>query len=251
MATYQSGLLNDFYRRQGQRRSLTGLPSSYQETRGLMDPILAYDAQKTKEAGLLAQQQSQFDRQMQLQEKSSKDQQTAGMVAGVGQLAMLPMAYQSAKSLGWVGGAQAAPATGTNLMGTSTAAAGASTAQGAVGAAGTAGGAQAATVPMAGAAPYSATPALSYGAMGGEVGGGVGGTAGAEGAGLLGGAASWGAAGYLAGDMLSNAIHANKPISRTIKGATTGAAIGSVVPGIGTLVGGVIGGVIGAISSLF
>jgi hypothetical protein len=272
---YQSNLMGDFWRGYKQKRIGTGMPLSQNEMTGLMSPMLAYDAQRADAASLREQQASEFNRKMNLAEQAQKDQANANMVGGVTQMAMLPMAYQSGKSMGWWGGSTApstvAPATTPNLLaGAPASNVAAYSAQGSVGAAGTgaagaAGGAQAAVVPMANAAPYAAAPALSYGA-GGEVGAGLGssgglmaGEGGAAGVGALGytGVGAAGLLGGMGGHYLADKIspiggEKEKRIGGSIiGGAAAGAAVGSVVPGIGTLVGGVIGGIIGGISSLF
>ena len=285
---YQSGLMGDFFRRSAQQRALTGLPTSYQEQRGLLDPMLAYDAQKTQQAGLLANQQAQFDRQMSLQEKARRDQQVAGMVGGVGQLAMLPLAYGAAKNLGWIGGKTAvtAPAAAPVTDASITAAGGAFNAPNAA-AAGYGLQAPGYTAPVLSTAQGSVTPGLLGGttAQGAAIGAGGGsaaytgatgtaaygsaegaGTAsvlGAEGGGLLSTVGTYAppvAAGLLGGNLGSKLAMKYSPIGgqreKTIGGgilggAAAGAAAGSFFPGVGTLVGGVVGGILGGLGSLF
>ena len=260
---YQSGLLGDFYRRKAQQRALTGLPTSYQEERGFADPLLAYDTQKAQQAGLLANQQSQFDRQMALQEKARKDQQVAGMVGGVGQLAMLPLAYSSGKNLGWWGGgANPATTAGTNATTAATAPAGGllNTAQGAVAPEIVGTTAQGGALTGGSAAFTGATGTAGYGVAEGA---GTAGVLGAEGGGLLGAASMYAppaAAGLIGGNIGSRLALKYSPIGgqREKKigggiagGAAAGAAIGSVIPGAGTAIGAVVGGLIGGIASLF
>ena len=255
---YQSGLLNDFYRRQGQRRAVTGLPASYQETRGLLDPMLAYDAQKAEEAGRVAERKSEFNQRL----KMEKQGQTA---AGIGQVAKLPLAYGAAKSAGiipksfellkpstWGG----TPAASTGALGT-TGSTGliSSTAQGAI--APTVGGTTAQGMVLGGAAyPGVAGGTATAGAVGPTS------AAAAEGAGLLGTLAPFAgpaAGGLLGGALLGKQLDKILPgggktgaaVGGAAGGAIAGAAIGSVVPGVGTLIGGLVGGALGALGSLF
>jgi hypothetical protein len=100
---YQSNLLGDFWRSYRQKRIGTGQPLSKNEMGGLLGPMLEYDARKASEAGERARVQGNSDRDFALREKTQKDQSTASMVSGVGQLAQLPMAYESAKKI-WPGG---------------------------------------------------------------------------------------------------------------------------------------------------
>ena len=284
---YQSGLLGDFYRRKAQQRALTGLPTSYQEQRGLLDPMLAYNAQREQQAGLLANQASQFDRQMSLQEKVRRDQATAGMVGGVGQLAMLPLAYGAGKSMGWWGGkaavtaptvapvtdasitaaggafnAPTAAAAGYGLQTPGYTAPGLNTAQGSLtaGAAGTT-----AQGGLLGTSP-AYTGATGTAAYGSAEGAGTAGVLGAEGGGLLGtagtvagpaalgaGAGMWGM-GKLMGvggpGHQGGEVHTANILGGIAGGAMAGAAATSW-SGPGAIIGGVIGGIIGGISSLF
>jgi hypothetical protein len=267
MATYRSDLLNDFFRRQSQRRALTGLPSSYQETRGTMDSALAYDAQRARDAGLLGERKSEFDRTMALQEQTRRDQRSANTVSGVGQVAMLAAAYKSANGLGLFGGTKAAPVAGSattvapvtggstgGLLGSG---AGATTAQGAVAPVATGTTAQGSAV-LGASAPEAAA--------GTGMGEGLAATYGAESAGLLGtagtvaGPAALGAGIGMFG--MSKLTGAGKPghqggevATSNIAGGIIGGAIAGAMAtswsGPGAIVGGVIGGIIGGISSLF
>ncbi len=225
---YQSNLLGDFWRGYRQRRIGSGMPLSQNEIGGLLGPMLANDARKAREQGLLDEQRRRFDLQR-------EDQQMAGKVAGVGQLAQLPIAYGAAKSMGWLGG-------------------GAATAQGAVApaAASTLGAQGLASAAYPGIAGGTAAP----GAVGGmsAVGAGSPGLlataapfAAAGGAGLLGGALL----GPTLDKILPGGGKTGKAVGGAAGGAIAGAAAGSIVPGVGTVVGGLIGGAIGAISSLF
>lgn len=271
MATYQSGLLGDFYRRQSQRRALTGLPSSYQEQRGAIDPMLAYDAQKTHEAGLLSQQALQFDRQMSLQEKARKDQATAGIVGGVGQLAMLPLAYGAGKNLGWWGtktppvNSAATPSTlpqiTTNYDANGIATPGLLSGTGAQATVAPAAAATPAQAPLLAGTSYASAPEMA--ATTGQSAWAEPAAATTSGGELLGSVSQYGPpaiGGLLGGKLGSSLAMKYSPIGGQqekkigggiLGGAVTGAAIGSVGGAAGSLVGAVIGGIIGGISSLF
>lgn len=255
---YQSNLLGDIYRRQSQRRALTGLPSSYQETRGLYDAALDYDARKAADAARLEEQRSQFNASLDLQKRAQKGQELASVVGGVGQFAQLPIAYGAAKNMGllpkgfqltspstWGGGS--AP----NLLGATGATGAVTTAQGAV--------APVAAVPAQSAAFTGATGTAGFGAAEGS---GAAGVLGAESGGLLSTVAPYAGpvgAGLLGGSLLGPTLdkilpgggRAGKAVGGAAGGAMAGAAMGSVVPGVGTLVGGLIGGALGALGSLF
>jgi hypothetical protein len=260
---YQSNLMGDFWRGYKQKRIGTGMPLSQNEMTGLMSPMLNYDAQRADAYNLREQQASEFNRRMSLAEQAQKDQANANKVSGATQLAMLPMAYQSAKGLGWVGGgtapaAASAPTVAPNLMSAPTV--GAATAQGAVGATGTVGGAQQlAGAAYPGIAGGTATPA-AVGEMS-AVGAGE-----AAGTGLLGiagtvaGPAALGAGlGMLGMNKLMGVggpghqggeVHTANISGGIVGGAIAGAAATSW-SGPGAIVGGIIGGIIGGISSLF
>lgn len=225
---YQTNLLGDFWRGYRQRRIGSGMPLSQNEIGGLLGPMLANDAAKARQQGLLDEQRRRFDLQR-------KDQEMAGKVAGVGQLAQLPIAYGAAKSMGWIGGA--------------------GTAQGAV--------APAAASPLGAQGLASAAyPGIAGGTAAPGAVGGMSAVGGAESAGLLSTAAplaAAGGAGLLGGALLGPTLDkilpgggkTGKAVGGAAGGALAGAAAGSIVPGVGTVVGGLIGGAIGAISSLF
>jgi hypothetical protein len=248
-----SGLLNAAMPRLNQWSVSKGRRVPSQIVQGLLQADLDKSKQFSMMENTRNKQLNMEQQRIDILKEQQEAQEMAGMVGGVGQIAQLPLAYGAGKSMGWWGGAKTAGTAGAG-------------AQAAVAPAVASTGAQTAAygVPMAGAAPYSATPALSYG-VAGEVGGGVGATsAGSAGStGLLGtagpyaGPAGAGLLGGMAGHYLADKIspiggEKEKRIGGSIVGgAAAGAYMGSVVPGVGTLVGGVIGGIVGGISSLF
>ena len=243
---YQSNLMGDFWRGQRQRRLATGTSLTQNEMSGLLRPALDTEAAMAEAAARREQQQGQFNQQMDLRKSEVANQRMAGMVGGVTQMAMLPMAYGAAKNMGWIGGSTAPAAAGALTS---------STAQGAVGAAGVGTGAQ-------GALAGAADPGLAGGTAAPGVVGPMSAVEGAGGAGLLGAAGSAAlpaTAGVVGGNLLGQGIarmtgmHQKTAgqVGGVIGGAAAGAAYGSVVPGVGTMVGGVVGGIIGGISSLF
>ena len=282
---YQSNLLNDFWRSYRQKRIGTGQPLSQSEMGGLLGPMLEFDARKAQEIGQRQQRQAELDRQFSLQEQAQKDQRSAAIVGGVGQIAQLPMAYGAAKSTGMIpksfellkpgtwGGvtppttpmvSPTAPTTqGTNLMGgdSSPTAAGGATAMGQVGAAGPLGGAQLSGAAYPGIAGGTAVP----GAVGEMSAAGAGAAAETAGAGLLGtasGAALPAAVGSFAGRMLgkpiSKALGTHEKTTTDVAGVLAGAAAGAVAGGVatswsgpGAVIGAGVGFIIGGISALF
>lgn len=76
------GLLNDYWRRYNQRRALTGLPSSYQEQRGMLDPIMEQAYQKDVREKELMYNNQERGRQLSLQEQQAKDQARAANISG-------------------------------------------------------------------------------------------------------------------------------------------------------------------------
>lgn len=132
---YQSNLMGDFWRGQRQRRLATGTSLTQNEMGGLLRPTLDTEAAMAEAAARREQQQSQFNQQMDLRKNEVANQRLAGMVGGVGQMAMLPLAYGAGKSMGWWGSnAPPAAAQPAGLLGgqsaVAPAAAGATTAQG-------------------------------------------------------------------------------------------------------------------------
>ena len=132
---YQSNLMGDFWRGQRQRRLATGTSLTQNEMGGLLRPTLDTEAAMAEAAARREQQQGQFNQQMDLRKNEVANQRLAGMVGGVGQMAMLPLAYGAGKSMGWWGSnAPPAAAQPAGLLGgqsaVAPAAAGATTAQG-------------------------------------------------------------------------------------------------------------------------
>jgi hypothetical protein len=241
-----SGLLNAAMPRINQWSAARGRRVPSQIVQGLLQADLDKSKQFSMMENTRNKQLNMEQQRIDILKEQQEAQEMAGMVGGVGQIAQLPLAYGAGKSMGWWGGAKTAGTAGAG-------------AQAAVAPAVASTGAQTAAygVPMAGAAPYSATPALSYG-VAGEVGGGVA----AESAGLLGTLAPFAgpaAAGLLGGTLLADPLNkilpgggkTGKAIGGAAGGAMAGAAMGSVVPGVGTLVGAGIGALVGGISSLF
>lgn len=260
---YQSNLMGDFWRNYRQRRVGAGNALSQNEIGGLLTPMLDNNARMAQEAGQRDLQRSQFDRQMSLQERAQKSQNTAAIVGGVGQLAQLPMAYSSAKNLGWFGSKPPAPVSPTapNLMAANPTA---TTAQGTVAPAVAGTTAQAATVGGTEAASLAAYDA----AMAEGAAAGVGSTAGTT-AGLLsttgtvsGPAGAAGTVGAYLGGALGRGV-ARKTgmhektagdVGGVLGGAAAGALAGAAATswsGPGMAIGGLIGGAIGAVSALF
>jgi hypothetical protein len=241
-----SGLLQNVYPQLNQWSVARGRRPSQQMVRGL----LGADAFKAKQ---LAMQEYATNQRIGIEQQRTNilqdqadAQKTAGMVGGVGQLAMLPLAYGAAKSSGML--PQGFQLTSPSTWGGG---GGANTAQGLVGAGGATGGA---TTQLAPSAFQGAGTGMAEGAgftLGSEAGGGLLSTAapyaGVAGAGLLGGSML----GPTLDKILPGGGKTGKVVGGAAGGALAGAAIGSVLPGPGTLVGGAIGGIIGGISSLF
>lgn len=80
------GLIDSYWRRYNQRRALTGLPSSYQEQRGALDPMLdqAYRTDLAERAR--ADELSYRNRALNLQENAQKSADRAATVSGVAQV---------------------------------------------------------------------------------------------------------------------------------------------------------------------
>ena len=95
-----AGLLDQYWRRYNQRRALTGLPSSYQEMRGTLDPMLEYSAKEKYDEARLRSDNQFRERQMSLQEKAQKDAARAATISGVAQTGgLLGSAYLMNKSI--------------------------------------------------------------------------------------------------------------------------------------------------------
>jgi len=261
---YQSNLMGEFWRGQRQRRLATGTSLTQNEMGGLLNPILDTNARMAEAAARREQQQSQFNQTMDLRKDEVANQRLTGMVGGVTQAAMLPLAYGAGKSMGWWGTQPTTPNSG--LLGTPTVPAmdtmgtggqtlpNLMTAQGSVvpTVAGTT--AQGATIGVPAAAGGVAPEATSLAAE--QAGTGLLGTTGtvAGPAGLAGVAG-----GYLGQKVISPIV----PFGGAKEKAATGGALGGAAAGAlagaaatswsgpGAAVGAVIGGIIGGISSLF
>ena len=73
------GLLNSYWSRFNQRRALTGMPTSYQEQRGMSDSLLNAGV-----ADLENQYQRDLrNRQLNMQEQAAKDQARAATISGI------------------------------------------------------------------------------------------------------------------------------------------------------------------------
>ena len=90
------GLIDSYWQKYNQRRALTGLPSGYQEQRGMLDPMLEYglrDAQAQRDYALRVQAQDMARQQM-------NDQARAATVSGIAQVGgMLGTGYLGYKSI--------------------------------------------------------------------------------------------------------------------------------------------------------
>jgi len=116
---YQSNLMGEFWRGQRQRRLATGTSLTQNEMGGLLRPTLDTEAAMAEAAARREQQQSQFNQQMDLRKNEVANQRLTGMVGGVTQAAMLPLAYGAGKSMGWWGtpqGAQTGNTFADNLL---------------------------------------------------------------------------------------------------------------------------------------
>lgn len=83
MATYQSGLQQDFWSKYYQRRAQKGSGLSASEMAALYEPMGAYEYQKSLAAEERARQQANLDRQYDLQKKRDEDAAAAAKVSGV------------------------------------------------------------------------------------------------------------------------------------------------------------------------
>lgn len=79
------GLIDTYWRRYNQRRALTGLPSSYQETRGTLDPMMEATANKDIQESQLRYQNERANKQLSLQEQAQKDASRAATISGIAQ----------------------------------------------------------------------------------------------------------------------------------------------------------------------
>ena len=276
------GLIDSYWRKYNQRRALTGLPASYQEQRGMLDPMMESVANKDIQEAQLRYQNERSNRQLSLQEQAQKDSARAANISGVANIGQLglggylgykyltkpPSALENALAAHYGGGAAGATASVTSAD--ITAAGGMFSAPSYTAPALSAPGYTAPTLAGAGSggagilagagsgvtAPSAAyTGATGTAAYGSAEGAGTASVLGAEGAsaGILSTIAPP-ALGWAAGSLVDMAINKWSPVGgakeksiagNIAKGAGVGAGVGSVVPGIGTGVGAVVGGVIG------
>jgi len=194
---YQSGLLSDFWNRYQQRRALTGRGLTSNEISGLIEPMLAYDAQKAIAAGEREQQQLNFNRRMDLAEQAQRNAASAAKASGLIQTGgLLGSGYLGYKGL-QLAGQQAASQNAFN--------------QQLLGLMGGGGGGGLANAGIANAAA-ELSPASAYSTLG---------LANAPSAPLLAGPTSFG--GEAAADALATTVPATAP-SATVGGLTAGPA---------------------------
>lgn len=85
------GLIDTYWRRYNQRRALTGLPSSYQEQRGILDSMMESTANKDIREAELRYNNERSNRQLSLQEQQAKDSKRAANISGATNLVGLGM----------------------------------------------------------------------------------------------------------------------------------------------------------------
>ena len=237
------GLIDSYWRKYNQRRALTGLPSSYQEQRGTLDPMMEGVANKDIAEARLRYENSLRQQQLDIQKDAIGKQDRAAMISGIantgGLVASMGLGYKALQNQSantdlmkqyLLGKPQGVPqTTGVPLS------------SGANLGAGSAGiltpGGIGSGVPMASAAPYSSpVSTLSYGA-GGEVGAGVAPAAGSAGGGYASMLPGLGAAAGLYGLQRMSSPYVDKAIGGSmpytakgwelagLPGAATGATI--------------------------
>jgi len=249
---YQSGLLSDFWNRYQQRKALTGRGFTSSEMSGLIEPMLAYDAQKAIAAGERERQQLNFNRQMSLQEQAQRDAASAAKASGLiqtgGLLGSGYLGYKNLQLAGQQAASQAAfnqqllgllgggAGTGITSEGIANAASALSPAS-AYSALGPANAAQAAPLLEAPTTfgGGAAADALTTGAA--TTAPETAATIGAGTAGLLGAGAGLG---------VSKLLGANKDITEGLTLGGAGAGIGFAI-GAGSAAGGPVGAVIGGV----
>ena len=91
------GLIDSYWRKYNQRRALTGLPSSYQEQRGMLDPMMESAANKDIQEAQLRYQNERSNQDMALRQQQAKDSKRAANVSGATNL--VGIGVQGA--LGW------------------------------------------------------------------------------------------------------------------------------------------------------
>lgn len=83
------GAIDTAWRRYNTRRALTGLPGSYQEQRGMLDPIMEAAANKDIQEAQLRYQNERANKQLSLQEQAQKDAARAANISGVANVGQL------------------------------------------------------------------------------------------------------------------------------------------------------------------
>lgn len=94
------GLLNSYWQRYNQRRALTGLPASYQEQRGFLDPAMEATANKDIQEAQLRYNHDIQNRQLSIQEEAAKNANRAATISGIAQTGgLLSAAYLTNRAL--------------------------------------------------------------------------------------------------------------------------------------------------------
>jgi len=198
---------------------------------GLLNPTLEMNRKMADDAARLAERRGEFNQTMDLAKNKQEAENLQGMVGGVTQAAMLPLAYQSAKNQGWLGGKPAVAGTESLLK----------TSQGQVGAASAPAGVQSAVTPQV-PGYFAGDTAGALGAVPAAPGllSTAGASVGPAGLGVVGG--------NILGQGIAKMTGMHQKTAGQVGGVIGGAGVGFAVGGP---VGGVIGGIIGGISSLF
>jgi len=225
------GLIDSYWRKYNQRRALTGLPSSYQETRGSLDPMLEQAYRTDIEAQQRAQALQNQNRQINIQEDAARNANRAANISGIANLGQLGVTgYLGNKYLGIMGrgATPSAPATAAGVGSTGILQAGVGSG----------------SPPLASAInPATGVPSVTQGLSGIQYGSGFGAPA-TEG--LLSGAASSvapSALGSIGGDILGRGIARATGMHQKTAGDVGGVLGGA---GVGFAVGGPAGAVVGA-----
>lgn len=258
---YQSGLINDTMTRLNRRRSLTGRSLTSAEVTGIVDPMLAYEAQKAEAAGEREARNKLIERELDMREHAQEQADRAATISGIGELGMgganLYFANKYLNILGGKGGLTGAGAAPLASPAATNFAVPALTAPGPLVAGGAAGGGMAGVGGAAGGAaiPFGSgttTASLAVPTTFGETTAGL--TAGgATGAGLgLAGIAGAGAVGGLGGYGLSKLLGSNTGTAKAVGMVGAGAGIGFMVGGpVGAIAGGLIGGAASFLDHIF
>ena len=260
------GLIDSYWRKYNQRRALTGLPSSYQEQRGTLDPMMEGVANKDIAEARLRYENSLRQQQLDMQKDAIGKQDRAAMVSGVSNVGMLGAStYLGYKALqkptvaDYLMKQQAGQNAAANqaVWNTGYPNATAPVANQAAGA-GSAGEGLLTGIGSGtgGSAAYTgATGTAGYGMAEGAGEAGILGAEGAGGGSMLGAAgtaAAYAGAGFLGSDLIDRYSPIGGAKEKSIagqvsKGAGIGAAAGSVIPGLGTVVGGLVGAGVGLV----